>query len=81
VGFGSDDPKTTNSRNHPRLSGDNIGGQNVAFLNGSVRWVTSPTVGPGGDNIYTVWSDDDKSGGTLAEDSMPKDKTDGILVP
>jgi hypothetical protein len=35
-----------NSPNHAGL------GQNVLFVNGSVRWYTRPFAGPGGDHIY-----------------------------
>jgi prepilin-type N-terminal cleavage/methylation domain-containing protein len=85
VGFGGADPAKTNSKNHPKLGEDDVRGQNVAYLNASVRWEISPTVGPYGDNIYTVWKKDgdefDKSGGALRPSSMPKGKTDCILVP
>ena len=56
-------------------------GQNVAFVDGRVRWAPTPTVGPGGDNIYTVWAGGDRSGGRIAPGSMPRGPTDSFLVP
>ena len=40
-----------NSANHRRGLSD-LGGQNVLFFNGSVKWYANPTVGVGHDNIY-----------------------------
>jgi len=64
-----------NSRNHAGR------GQNVAFVDGRVSWSAVPTVGPSGDNIYTVWSGADRAGGAIAPDSMPAGATDSFLVP
>jgi hypothetical protein len=80
---GGDSPGTKdgNSKNHG-MDGDRDGvGQNVAYLDAHVVWTTVPTAGLDGDNIYTVWDGNDKSGGTLSSGSMPKGKTDSILVP
>jgi hypothetical protein len=56
-------------------------GQNVGFVGGQVSWATVPTVGPEGDNIYTVWLGEDRRGGVISLHSMPKGPTDSFLVP
>jgi len=80
-------PGVTASRaNSPNHDGK---GQNVAFLDGRVKWTDAPTVGPDArmisgqdhsDNIYTVW-DDDHTNGTIAGGSMPQHELDCFLVP
>ncbi|KPK83411.1 MAG: hypothetical protein AMJ81_08345 [Phycisphaerae bacterium SM23_33] len=64
-----------NSLNHEQR------GQNVASVSGRVEWVTAPTAGVDGDNIYTVWSGSDRRGGVIALDSMPRGPDDSFLVP
>ena len=64
-----------NSRNHAGR------GQNVAFIDGRVQWAAAPTVGLGGDNIYTAWSGSDHADGTITHLSMPRGPTDSFLVP
>ena len=69
------DASAANSRNHAGR------GQNVAFLDGHVRWAAAPTVGPDGDNIYTVWFGSDRANGEITYRSMPRGRTDCFLVP
>jgi len=68
-------PERANSPNHRRT------GQNVARVTGGVEWAEVPAVGVAADNIYTVWSGGDRSGGAIAIDSMPAGPADSFLVP
>jgi prepilin-type N-terminal cleavage/methylation domain-containing protein len=67
-------------------------GQNVGFLDEHGTWANSPVVGPVVgtlrgmailDNIYTVWSGNDRANGAIAADgsSMPMGELDCFLVP
>lgn len=63
---------TSPSPNHLSL-----GGQNVLFNDGSVRWVASPILGPSGDNI---WQSEDHDESTYTGTETPADEDDAFLV-
>jgi hypothetical protein len=62
------------SHNHRGL------GQNVLFNDGSVEWLTSPSL-PGGDNLWTPRGWAARNSGTLAPSDRPIDETDAFVGP
>ena len=55
-------------------------GQNVLYMDGSVRFERGPKVGIGGDNIYTYGGGPGGTGPTENGDGVPFDKNDAYLV-
>ena len=64
------DPETANTTAHRRA------GQNVLAFDGTVAWLTSPTLGPGGDNIWQAGNIRRYQG-----HETPTSSTDAFLVP
>ncbi|MBU0718307.1 MAG: hypothetical protein KJ749_08670 [Planctomycetes bacterium] len=65
------DPSKANSRNHPRAAG-----QSVLYLDGSVRWLTSPVYGAKRDNL---WLAGDRRAYVGIE--IPVSDDDAFLIP
>jgi hypothetical protein len=58
-----------------------LDGQNVLFLDSHVEFMKRSFCGLDGDNLYTSWKGDDKSGGVPPRvGSVPADRKDALLV-
>jgi type II secretory pathway pseudopilin PulG len=55
-------------------------GQNVLYMDGSVRFERSPKVGIGGDNIYTYGGGPEGTGPAANGEGFPADRDDAYLV-